>query len=224
MSKAAGPLSLSFHEGADSTLVARPTNIARSVFHVSAGLVSLGLIRALPSRTWLIGFAASFAVFAWTSEFLRRRSPEINGRLMRLFGSVAHAHERHRTNSSTFYVTALLLMAVLSPLKSAELAVLVLGFADPAAGVIGRRFGRTRLSANRSLEGSLAFLFVAFAVSFAWLLLTGGQTSSAFWLATVAAVTGAIAELVSSHRFDDNFAIPVSVAAVAGVALTQLPL
>ncbi len=219
MSKVA-PLSLPFHEGAEATSVSRPTNIARSVFHVCAGLVSLGLIRVLPGRGWLFALAVAFAVFAWTCEVLRRRSPEVNARLMRVFGPVAHAHERHRTNSSTWYVTALALMAAFAPMRAAELGVLVLGFADPAAGVIGRRFGRTRIRANRSLEGSLAFVAVAFAVSLGWLQLTGFEASSAFWLAIVAAFIGALAELASSNRFDDNFAIPVSVAAAVGLTLS----
>lgn len=218
MSKTAAPASLSFHT-TEPTSITRPTNVARSLFHVCAGLVSLGVIRLAPSRGWLFAAAAAFAVFAWTCEVLRRRSPEVNARLMRFFGPVAHAHERHRTNSSTWYVTALALMAAFAPMRAAELGVLVLGFADPAAGVIGRKFGRTRLSANRSLEGSLAFVVAAFAVSFAWLRITGVDASSAFWLSIVAAFVGAIAEVLSSARLDDNFAIPVSVAGSVGIAL-----
>lgn len=222
MSNAIDPLSLPFAEGAEATPVARPTNVARSLFHVGSGFLSLTLIRLLPGRGWLLAIAGAIALWAWSMEFGRRRSPTLNARLMRAFGPVAHAHERHHTNSSTWYVTALALMAAFAPLRAAELAVLVLGLADPAAGLIGRRFGRTRLTANRSLEGSLAFVVVGFAASFAWLVATGASAPSALWVALVAGLSGAVAELASSRRFDDNFSIPVSVAAAVGATLTLI--
>ena len=136
---------------------ARPTNYARSFFHVMSGVVSLTLIRVLPGRAALAAASGAFVLFAWTCEFARRRSPAVNDRLMRFFGPVAHPQERYRVNSSTWYVTALLLLALLAPTSAAELGVVVLAIADPVAGLIGRRFGRTRLRAGRSLEGTLAF-------------------------------------------------------------------
>ncbi len=67
-------------------------------------------------------------------------------------------------NSSTWCVTALFLLALFGTRLSQSLAVMVLAVADPAAALIGRRFGRTRLRDGRSLEGTLAF-FAAGALS-----------------------------------------------------------
>ena len=100
------------------------------------------------------------AVSAWSMEIARRLSDRVNERLMRVFKHVAHPHERYRVNSSTWYVTALLLLALFGTRLSQSLAVVVLAVADPAAALIGRRFGRTRLLDNRSLEGTLAFFVV----------------------------------------------------------------
>ncbi len=218
MSKVDLPAALPF-EDALSTPISRPTNLARTGLHVTAGALSLALIRLLPGRGWLFAVAAAFAAWAWSMEFGRRRSPVLNAKLMRFFGPVAHLHERHQTNSSTWYVTALALLAALAPLRAAELGVLVLGIADPAAGAVGRRFGRVRIGAERTLEGSLAFFVVGGLGAFAWLVATGAAPASAVWLAVIAATSGAIAEVVSSRRFDDNFAIPVSVAAVVASVL-----
>jgi len=198
-------------------LLARPSNIARSVFHFGSGVVALGLIELLPTRTWLSIAAATFVVAAWSMEIARRGRPEVNARLMRFFGPVAHPEERHRVNSSTWYVTALLLLALFSPMRAAELGVVVLAVADPAAGFIGRRFGRTQLRAGRSLEGTLAFVVVGALVAAAWLVLSSGMHgSTALILALAAASSGAIAELAST-RLDDNFTIPIAAAvSVAG--------
>jgi dolichol kinase len=197
---------------------ARPTNYTRSVFHVASGAFALALMRLLPGRGWLIAVSGGFALWAWSMEFARRRSKAVNEVLMRFFAPIAHAHERHRVNSSTWYTTALLLLSLLLPLRAAEVGVMVLALADPAAGFIGRRYGRTRLRAGRSLEGSLAFFAVGAGAALGWLMLVHGQPgAAAFPVALAAAAAGALAEL-GPARLDDNFTIPLAAAAAAAAA------
>lgn len=203
--------------------VGRPTNYTRSLFHVASGVFTLGLLRLLPGRAWLIAVASVFFAAAWTMEAARRRSPAVNERLMRFFGPVAHPHERHRVNSSTWYVTALLLLSLVAPLHAAEIGIVVLAVADPAAGLIGRRFGRTRLRAGRSLEGTLGFVAVGALAGLALLAVFHGiPWPSRIVLALAGAVAGALAEL-SSTRLDDNFTIPLAAAAAAAGAQLFLP-
>lgn len=211
-------------EAADSgaapapSAVARPANATRSIFHVASGALSLTLIRLLPGRTWLIAVSLTIAIAGWSMEAIRRRSPAANDRLMRFFSAIAHPQERYRVNSSTWYVTALLILSAFFPLRSAELGVVVLGLADPAAALIGRRFGRTRLRTGRSLEGMLAFVVTGTLGALATLVAFHALPwSSRITLALVAAVAGAVAELVST-RFDDNFTIPLTVAVAATTA------
>lgn len=203
--------------------VARPANYTRSLFHVASGALSLALLRLLPGRGWLIGVSVSLAAAAWTMEIARRRSPAANELLMRVFAPVAHPHERHRVNSSTWYMTALVILAAFFPLRDAEIGVVVLGLADPAAGFIGRRFGRTRLRAGRSLEGTLTFVLVGALAALASISAFHPLPwSSRFILAAAGAVAGAVAELVST-RFDDNFTIPLTAAVAASAAQLFLP-
>lgn len=200
--------------------VARPANYTRSLFHIASGAFSLGLLRLMPSRGSLIAAAAAFATLAWTLEIARRRSPAVNDRLMRILSPIAHPRERHHVNSSTWYGTALLILALFFPLRAAEIGVVVLGLADPAAGFIGRRFGRTRLRAGRSLEGTLTFVVAGTIGALASLAAFHALPwSSRLILALAGAVAGAVAELVST-RFDDNFTIPLTTA--IAVAATQL--
>lgn len=196
----------------------RATNYTRSLFHVASALFALGLLRFLPSRSWLIAASAGFAVSGWTMEIARRRSAAVNERLMALFAPVAHPHERHGINSSTWYVTALVLLSLFAPLRAAEVGVVVLGLADPAAGLIGRRFGSIRIRANRSLEGTLGFVAVGALTAAAWLHVAHATPLPALAvLAGVSGVVGALVELVST-RLDDNFTIPVAVTAAVSVA------
>jgi len=197
---------------------ARPENWTRSLFHVASALLALVLLRIVPSRGWLIAASGSLAAWAWSAEIARRLSPAVNERLMRLFRHVAHPQERSRVNSSTWYLTALVGLSIFAPFQAAELGVVVLGIADPAAGFIGRRIGRTKIRANRSLEGTLGFFAVGTLAALATLAVFHGLPLPAMLLiASAGAAAGAIAELVSS-RLDDNFTIPVTVAIAASIA------
>jgi len=193
----------------------RATNWTRSLIHVSGALVGLLCVALLPPAL-LIPVAGVFFVYAWTMELARRRMPRLNERLMAFYAPIAHAHEHHRINSATWYCTALLLLgtlaALVNPLYSA-LGLVVLGFGDPAASTVGRRWGRIRLLHGRTLEGTLTFVGVGLVAALVLgLTLFSLPVGTAALLALAAATTGALAELVSA-RIDDNLAIPV-VAAV----------
>jgi dolichol kinase len=196
----------------------RPANLARSVFHFSSAAVGLASVALLPSRGWLIAIALSFAAYCWSMEIARRISPAINDRLMRFYGPIAHAHERYRVNSGTWYATALVALALFGTKPAMMAALAVLGVADPVAAMVGRRWGRHRLRAGRSLEGSLAFL-AAGSLAAAIALALGGVHHAGVVLAfaPLAGLAGALAELVST-RLDDNLTIPVTVGAVVTAA------
>lgn len=195
----------------------RPTNYARSLFHVTSATVAVIAIELLASPSILLGVAVAWAAFAWGCEISRRLDPRINTLLMKFFGPVAHAHEAHRVNSATWYATALVLLALTGSTVLCVAGVAVLGLGDPMAALVGRRFGRIRLLHGRSLEGTLAFVLSATLATFALLMVFHASlgVGVSLALALAAGTAGAIAELVSL-RIDDNFSIPLS--AAAGVA------
>lgn len=203
----------------------RPTNYARNVFHVAWGLCILALIEVVATPAQLLWAALGAAAFAWSCETLRRVAPSTNKWLTLPFRKVIHPHEYHRVNSATWYVTALVLLAATGNAAVQATAVAVLAFADPAAALIGRRWGRTKLVHGRSLEGTLAFTAVGAAVAFGALRLWHADldAGAAAIVAVAAAVAGAVAELLS-RRVDDNFSIPVVAALGACLALWLLGL
>jgi dolichol kinase len=205
-----------------SSPVVRPTNYARSLFHVASAAVALTAVALLPSRGWLIAIPGAFALYAWSMEIARRLNPRLNDRLMRFYGAIVHPHERYRVNSATWYGTALVLLALFATVPAMVTAVVVLGVADPIAGFVGRRWGSRTLRAGRSLEGSLAF-FVSGTVAAAVALAIAhvGSPAAIVVLAGLAGLAGAIAELFATH-LDDNFTIPMAVGAVATLTMPLL--
>lgn len=186
--------------------------------HVASGFGVLLLIQYFLSPRGMVIAATSFAIFAWSLEAGRRFSPSFNNLLMNLLGKVAHPHERHRVNSSTWFSTALFGLSIAASPMVSSVAVMVLGVGDPAAALVGRRYGRVRLASGRSLEGSLGFVF--FGGLAAWLTMWAFYPEVALLrsisLALGAAVAGALAELLT-RKLDDNLVIPIAAAIGAGL-------
>ncbi len=192
----------------------RPENRARSLMHMTSGVIAVSCIELLPRWAFVVAIATGFLIFAWGLEFLRARSSFWNRFAMALFGKVAHPHEVHRINSATWYATALFVLSITGDAAVCALACAVLGFADPAAAFVGRRWGKRRLRAGRSLEGTLAFFAAALVVALAVLFFfhAGVGVGAIVLLAGVAALSGAIGELMSG-TLDDNLLVPLAVGA-----------
>src|ERR1700677_2944958 len=105
----------------------RPANLARSGFHALTGVFALALIQVTSHRV-LCAIAISAAIGCWFLEATRQRVPWINRLCMWVLGRFAHPHEKHHVNSSTWYSTALALMALFFPTHANSVGVIVLGF------------------------------------------------------------------------------------------------
>jgi len=203
----------------------RPTNWARIAFHVASGLGALLLLEVILTKNGTLWATGLFAGTAWFLETGRALSVRWNDRLMRVrfFQLIIHPHEHHRVNSATWYGTALLILALVSPPIASAAALAVLALGDPLAGLVGRRWGRTSVGGGRTLEGSIAFAvggtLAALAVLALWHPVGSGLALTL--VAATAAVAGALAEALS-HRIDDNLAVPLGAAAGAWLAAVLL--
>lgn len=197
----------------------RPTNYWRSTFHVLGAVLAMLFVEYAP-WTAVIVIPLVVATFFWFLEIMRRVSKPWNDFLMKLTDKINHPHERYRVNSSTWFATALFLLSLTYEPIAGAAAVLVLGFGDPIAGLVGRRWGRTKLVNGRSLEGTLAFAVISFLVVMAMFALWHGDvsTQTVLIVSAVAAISGAVTELFS-RRVDDNFAIPMVVGALVWATL-----
>jgi dolichol kinase len=198
---------------------ARPENLYRSAHHVISSFGTLLLIEMVLNAHTAVLAASAFAAFAWTLEITRRVFPAWNAVIMRSLGFMAHRHETTSINSATWMGTGLALIAPFFAQPTLALAVITIGLGDPAAGFVGRRYGRHKLVNDRTLEGSLAYFVVSFLAGWAalsfWHPALGGQAMAA---AAVAAVAGAVTELFC-RNVDDNLAVPVIVALAVGLVL-----
>lgn len=132
----------------------------------------------------------------------------------RIFGRMLRAHEKTREkktlNGASWVLLSATFCVLVFPKVITITAFAILIISDTLAALVGRRFG-TRRFHDKSLEGSSAFVVSAIIV----ILFTPKvqYAPAEYFIAIVAAVIGAIAEVLSFDIIDDNFAIPVAIGA-----------
>ncbi len=201
----------------------KPRNYARNAYHVSSGFLGAGLYTAYPDRNLVLWVAGIYTASMLTMEALRVLSPKINQFMVdKMFGAISRPIEAYRMNSGTWYGIALFLMVWLFNPLACICGVLALGVGDPAAALLGKRFGRHKLRGHKSFEGMLGFIGVSTAVVAAFLMLTphaelvGVPVWRVLAVSLWASVVGAVTE-VYCDPVDDNFAIPLTVAGAVGL-------
>lgn len=200
---------------------AKPHNLARTAFHVLSGVMWALLYEHVLDRGPLLWVLAACLVFFVTDDVMRRWFPERrSGFAVAVFRMLSRSSEASRMASSTWYTLGLVACVALLPKPACLMGILVLAFADPAAGVVGRRFGGPRLYRDKSLGGTAAFFVVTFAIVAAGLAieLPVLALGSRLLLAGAIAIAGTVAELLGDH-LQDNFSIPVITGALAALVL-----
>jgi len=202
--------------------------VGRRLFHVVNGVSTATAYALLFTHEQIIQVFGVVACTVYIIDRIRiaypeavaRRAPWVNRTFVR-------AEEQVREAAMTPFAIAVLLTILTVPKLAALVAIYTLGIADPLAAVVGIRFGRHRLTTNRSLEGSGAFFTATTAI--AALTFARGTDASLPAIAAAATaigMTAATCELLPL-RVDDNLTIPIfvgiatwGIAALFGVRLT----
>ena len=191
----------------------RMPRMGRTLFHTTSGLICCLLYQFVLNRSQSIIILSGIMALITVIESSRRLSPRWNDFLMqKVFHNMVRPREHTRIASASFYMAAITLSVLIAPQVLVCAAVLLLAFADPAASAVGIRWGKKRLSNDKSYVGSLAFLVTGIAVTWIYLSLAAAPRMSAgaiLGLAVTMSLTAAAVELFCD-RIDDNFAIPIS--------------
>jgi dolichol kinase len=190
-------------------LVARTEGLQpwRRVFHASSGVaLAFGPGVFGLDRIGVLATVGSLLVGALAIDLARLRVPALNRLFFRTLSALASPREARGLASSSWYLLGVLLAYAFFP-SHAVPAILVLGFADPAASVVGRRWGRVRFGKG-TMEGAAAFLVVSSIV----LAATGGGVLQAL----VVALLVTVVELLPIP-LDDNLTVPLAVASALGL-------
>jgi len=180
-------------------------HIGRKIYHLLGGIGLLSLYYILGRRNALIFYAVlTAAVLAF--DLTRLRVPAINRFIQSHFSSFIRKNEANRITGTAPYVLGIGLTLLLYRSDIATAAICFLAFGDVSATAVGERYGRTKISGEKSLEGTLAF--VAAAV-LAGVLLNVAGIHLMLGLILTGALTAAGVELLPLP-VNDNLVIPVA--------------
>jgi len=196
-----GPYDPGLSEAIEKTVGIQPW---RRVFHaVNGTLVVLALTvfgMEVPTALVIMGVLLAFAMVL---DAVRLLYSKWNILFFRTFSFLASPREARKIASSTWYALSVFLVLLLFSRTHAMAGILVLAWADPAASVVGQRWGKIPFLAG-SVRGTGTFFLVA---SFALILFVPWK---------VALVTGAATAIVEAApiNLDDNLIVPLTVAGI----------
>jgi len=195
------------------TATRRDLQLGRRLFHLLNGVTVATAYAILFTHTQIIHVFGTIACLVYVFDRVRIAYPEVVARYAPAVNQLlVRAEEQVRESAMTPYAIAVLLTILTVPKPAALIAIYTLAIADPAAAIVGISWGRHKIAAERSLEGTLAFFGATLAI--ALVVLTFATVVSMWTVVTMAlmiALAAGAFELVPL-RIDDNMTIPLFVA------------
>ncbi len=187
----------------------------RRAFHLCAALAIPAVAIAFGYKP-AVYFAAVAAATLAAGEAVRLIVPAVNVRLLALLDAFFKPREKRSPTAATYLALASLVVLFLFGREIAALALLFTALGDPAAGIVGTRYGRLRTRVlgrrlgGKSVEGTLAFFAAATAVA---LGLWAAGVYGTLWPALAGAAVAALVEFLPIP-VEDNVTVPLTSAAV----------
>jgi dolichol kinase len=180
------------------------SGFARPLFHVLSGLGLAVFIVLSPRDAGLIGIGALLLICI-VVESLRLVLPVCNRLFLAWVGPLLKETEVGRPTGVGYFLAGAWIVLLVFKQEIAVAALVILAVGDPAAAVVGRRWGRTRIG-KKSLEGSFGFFLAAMGTG--WLL-QGLWPGLPYSLFAVGVLAGTVVEFLPL-RVDDNLVLPVA--------------
>ena len=181
----------------------------RKIMHATMGLIAVWLFGFSPfPHVGVMIFATCFVAFAVGIEIFRLKNIPFNNWLVRHCGQLMREEERARPTAALYYTLSMYLVVILFPLPVMILTCLFIALGDTAASLVGVTWGKTRMMANTSLQGSLACFAICFICALFLPALMPTFPGPVIPFALLAGIIGAIAE-AAFPKWDDNLVMPL---------------
>lgn len=194
----------------------------RKLYHMANAaafaFLYLHVVKSQIIALWFLGIGGGFFI---VGDILRLYIQPLNRFLLKIAGPITRREEINTYSSMVSFIVASFLSILVFPHTIASLALLLLAFSDPAASIVGVRFGQEKFSNGKSLQGSLACFVVAFVTILIFISNQHLASTNFISIAFIGALATTFAEL-SLVKIDDNFSIPILGGAATWLALVLL--
>jgi diacylglycerol kinase (CTP) len=183
-------------------------HILRKIWHMSAVSLMILIYHLAPAAWSGLLLVGLWLVFV-SLDFMRLRIPPLNDFVVQLFRPIIRQNEVKDLAGTTYLLSGVLLVYLFFPRTIVFLTLLYLAFADPIASYIGIKYGRDKLFAHKSLQGSMAAFFACMISTYFVLNYKGIMMDRILLISVLGGLIGAMAEALPLGKVDDNFSIPV---------------
>ena len=201
------------------------SELKRKSIHFS-GLI-LPLVYLWLDRTFLLLLVGGITCVALLVELGKWKSPRFRELFFRVFSPLLRTHERQGAiTGATYYLISALLCIHFFDKALAIVCIFFMVLGDMSAALVGKRWGKTKLIGEKSLEGSLACFVVCTAISIVFFYLPETHLWKLPPLADArrfhpllgigGAFIATVVELLPL-RIDDNLTVPLIAGAVMQV-------
>jgi dolichol kinase len=178
--------------------------IKRKIVHLATLVIPIGY--ALTSEETVILFLVPFFIALLSVDFLRHFPSGMASLFDKyFFRRVLREEEKATFMGSTYFIFSTILTILLFPKSIAIASILILILSDTAAALVGKWVGRIRIF-GKTLEGSMAFLFISLLVI--WVYPNLNRFSGSL------AALGATLIEVLPIKGSDNLTIPLVAGAI----------
>lgn len=160
-----------------------------------------------PKISWVL--LLILAGFFIPLDLLRQKQPALNRATVKLFGTFMRRHEFTAVSGMTYLYFGVAFTLLLGNPHIITLTLLFLAFGDPIASFFGIRYGKDKIMANKTLQGTLAAFAVCTIISVLYYYFNNLMTERLLIVAPISGLIGALAELIPIGKLDDNFTFPV---------------
>jgi len=158
-------------------------------------------------NSWLVlGFATALVL---TIDIVRQSQPELNQRLVKMFGPVMRTHEVHQLSGTSYLFLGALFLLIFDDPHILTLTLLFLAFGDPIASFFGIRYGKDKIIGNKTLQGTMAAFVVCALISLIYFYTHNLMIERLAIVVLLSGLIGAFAEIVPIGSLDDNLTFPV---------------
>lgn len=184
--------------------------LRRKSIHLS-GLI-LPVIYLFMDKSTMLVLVGGLTGVAITVELGKWLSPRFREIFFRLFTPLLRSHERQGAiTGATYYLISTLLCILFFDKHLAVVCIFFMVLGDMSAALVGKMWGRTKLTGQKSLEGSVACFIVCTAIALVKFHPIVGITG---------ALVATFVEIIPL-RIDDNLTVPLLSGAVMHVLINH---